>query len=126
MEKAVFIVHPEQLSTYSPAAAHVGIINRRLIGSDTVGARNVEVILGEIESTGLAEAHYHNAAEQVLYLLEGKCLVEVEGERDEMRPGDITFFAPGRRHKIIPVGGPIKVIVIYSPPLGNATTAFVT
>jgi len=125
MEKAVFIVRPEQLSTYSPAA-HVGTINWKLIGSETVGARNVEVILGEIESTGLAEAHYHDVAEQALYLLEGKCLVEVEGERDEMRPGDIAFFAPGRRHKIIPVGGPIKVLVIYSPPLGNATTAFKT
>ena len=126
MEKAVFIVRPEQLSTYSPAAAHVGTINRKLIGSETVGARNVEVILGEIESTGLAEAHHHDVAEQAMYLLEGKCLVEVEGERDEMRPGDIAFFAPGRRHKIIPVGGPMKVLVIYSPPLGDATTAFRT
>ncbi len=71
MEKAVFIVRPEQLSTYSPAA-HVGTINRKLIGSETVEARNVEVILGEIESTGLAEAHHHDVAEQAMYLLEGK------------------------------------------------------
>ena len=125
MEKAVFVVRPEQLATYSPAA-HTGTINRKLIGSEIVGAKNMEVILGEIESTGLAEAHYHDVAEQAIYLLEGKCLVEVDGESDQMRPGDMAFFAPGKRHKVIPVGGPIKVLVIYSPPLGDASTAFKT
>ena len=125
MEKAVFVVRPEQLPSYSPAA-HVGAINRKLIGTETVGAKNVEVILAEIESTGLAEAHYHDVAEQAMYLLEGKCLVEVEGDSGEMQPGDMAFFAPGRRHKIIPVGGPIRVLVIYSPPLGDAHTAFRT
>lgn len=123
MEKAVFVVRPEELSTYSPVA-HTGTINRRLIGSEIVGAKNVEVILGEIEATGSAEAHYHDVAEQAIYLLEGKCLVEVEGESDKMRPGDMAFFAPGKRHKVMPVGGPIRVLVIYSPPLGDATTAF--
>jgi len=125
MEKAAFLVRPEQLSTYSPEA-HVGTINRRLIGSETVGAKNMEVVLGEVKSTGLAEVHYHDVAEQAIYLLEGKCRIEVEGESDEMRRGDIAFFAPGKRHRVIPVGGPIKLLIIYSPPLGDATTAFRT
>lgn len=125
MEKAAFVVRPGELSTYSPAA-HAGTINRRLIGSETVGAENMEVVLGEMASTGLAEAHYHDVAEQAIYLLEGKCLVEVAGESEEMRPGDMAFFAPGKQHKVIPVGGPIKALVIYSPPLGDATTAFKT
>ena len=125
MEKAAFVVRPEDVSTYFPAA-HTGTVNRRLIGSETVGAKSMEVVLGEVESTGLAEAHYHDVAEQAIYLLEGKCLVEVEGESREMRPGDVAFFAPGKRHRAIPVGGPVKVLVIYSPPLGDATSSFKT
>ena len=125
MGEAAFVVRPEELSAYSPAA-HRGTINRRLIGSETVGARNMEVVLGEVASTGVAEAHYHDAAEQAVYLLGGRCLVEIEGESREMRPGDMAFFAPGKRHKVIPVGGPIRALVIYSPPLGDATVAFKT
>ncbi|MFC2016487.1 cupin domain-containing protein [Chloroflexota bacterium] len=125
MEKPAFLVRPEQLSAYSPAL-HSGTINRRLIGNETVGAKNMEIVLGEIESTGLAQTHYHDVAEQAFYLLEGKCLVELEGKSDEMKPGDIAFFTPGQRHKVIPVGGPIKILVIYSPPLGDTATSFKT
>jgi quercetin dioxygenase-like cupin family protein len=86
----------------------------------------MEVVLGEVASAGLAEAHYHEVAEQAIYLLEGKCLVEVGGESREMRPGDMAFFAPGKRHRITPLGGPMRALVIYSPPLDDATTAFKT
>lgn len=125
MEKAVFVVRPGDVPTYSPAA-HRGTVNRRLIGRETVGASKLEVVLGEVEPGGLAETHYHDSAEQAIYLLEGECLVEVEGESYHMKPGDMAFFPPGVRHKVAPVGGPIKALVIYSPPLEDATTAFKT
>jgi quercetin dioxygenase-like cupin family protein len=125
MEKASFVVRPGEVSTYSPAA-HRGTVNRRLISSETVGASKLEVVLGETEPGGLAEAHYHDSAEQAIYFLEGECLVEVEGESHHMKPGDMAFFPPGIRHKVVPVGGPIKALVIYSPPLADATTAFKT
>jgi quercetin dioxygenase-like cupin family protein len=125
MEKAVFVVRPGEVPTYSPAA-HRGTVNRRLIGRENVGASNMEVVLGETEPAGLAEAHYHDSAEQAMYILEGKCLVEAAGESHPMGPGDMVFFPPGVRHKVVPVGGPIKALVIYSPPLGDATTAFKT
>jgi len=125
MEKPGFVVRPEGLHTYCPPR-HKSTINRKLIGSDTVGAKNMEVILGEVESEGLAETHYHDVAEQALYLLEGRCLVEVEGESQEMKPGDMAFFAPGKRHKVVPLGGPIKIIVVYSPPLPYVAIGFRT
>ena len=125
MKKTDYMVRPGELPTYSPEA-HAGTVNRRLISKETVGARNIEVVSGEVGLGGMAEAHYHDVAEQAMYLLEGKCQVEVEGESFEMGPGDMAFFPPGARHKAVPVGGPIKVLVIYSPPLADATIAFRT
>jgi quercetin dioxygenase-like cupin family protein len=101
-------------------------MNRRLIGKETVGAGNMEVVLGEVDLDGMAGAHYHDVAEQAMYLLEGKCIVEVEGESFEMGPGDMAFFPPGVRHEAVPMGGPVKILVIYSPPLADPTTAFRT
>lgn len=125
MGKTTFLVHPEDVAIYSPPA-HTGTRNRRLVGSRTVRAKKMEVVLGELESGGQAELHYHQATEQAFYLLEGKCLVEVEGESDEMRPGDVAFFAPGKRHRLVALGGPIKGLVIYAPPLENQNSAFRT
>jgi quercetin dioxygenase-like cupin family protein len=125
VNKHGFIVRPESLNTYCPPG-HKSTVNRKLIGCDTVGAKKLEVILGEVESAGLAETHYHDVAEQAVYLLEGRCLIELEGEKQEMKPGDAAFFPPGKRHRVVPIGGPIKILVIYSPPLADVATGFKT
>lgn len=125
MTKKRIVIKPEDVTTYNPAA-HQGTVNRRLICPETVGAKNLEIVLGMVDPSGLAEEHYHEKAEQAVYLVEGKCIVEVEGKSAEMKAGDICFFPPMKRHKVIPVGGAIKALVIYSPPLGNATVAFKT
>jgi len=43
-----FLVRPSDVQPYSPAN-HTGTRNFRLIGPETVGARQVEVLVGEIE-----------------------------------------------------------------------------
>jgi quercetin dioxygenase-like cupin family protein len=73
---------------------------------------------------GVAEPHYHDPEQQVLYLLEGKCLIEIEGKSQEMHRGQAAYFAPGQLHKVVPIGGPIRVIVVYAPPLPEGAGAF--
>ncbi|MFC1964210.1 cupin domain-containing protein [Chloroflexota bacterium] len=121
MEKKPFIVHTDDAEIFYPAK-HLHTVSRRLISQENVGAKFMEVALTKIEVNGMAEEHYHDTVEQAFFLLEGKCLVEVDGEEEELKAGDIAFFTPPRRHKIVPVGGPIKAVVIFAPPLG-ATTA---
>ncbi len=80
-----YFVRAADAPPYSPAN-HTGTTNRRLIGPDTVGAKNVEVVLGVIERGEGAAAHAHPGMEQVCYLLEGTALAEVDGERCELGP----------------------------------------
>ena len=49
----------------------------RLIGPETVGATQLEVVLGVVEKGRGAEPHAHPGIEQVCYLLEGRARVEV-------------------------------------------------
>ena len=115
-----FLVRPADVPAYHPAN-HTGTTNRRLIGPETVGAKNVEVLLGVIERGEGAATHAHPGMEQVCYLLEGSATVELDGERREMQPGDACYFPADRMHKFTATSEkPAKVLVIYSPPYGES------
>jgi quercetin dioxygenase-like cupin family protein len=118
--KSRFLVRAADVPPYHPAN-HTGTTNRRLIGPETVGAKNVEVLLGVIEKGEGAAQHAHPGTEQVCYLLEGSATVELDGERREMQPGDACYFPAGKMHKFTATSDkPVKVLVIYSPPYGES------
>jgi quercetin dioxygenase-like cupin family protein len=108
-------VRQSEVTPYSPAN-HTGTKNFRLIGPETVGAKQVEVLIGELERGKGALPHAHPGIEQVCYLLEGEAHVEVAGERFEMKEGEACFFPPEAVHLFIVTSEKAKVLVIYSPP----------
>jgi quercetin dioxygenase-like cupin family protein len=115
-----YFVRQADVPTYHPAN-HSGTTNRRLIGPETVGAKNVEVVLGVIQKNEGAAPHAHPGMEQVCYLLEGRALAEIDGERCELGPGDSCFFPAGKMHTFTAISDePVKVLVIYSPPYGES------
>ena len=116
--KSKYLVRQSEVEPYAPAN-HTGTRNYRLIGAETVGARQVEVLVGEIERGKGALPHAHPGIEQVCYLLEGEAHVEVAGEKFEMKPGEACFFPAGAMHLFIVTSDRARVMVIYSPPYGE-------
>ena len=115
-----YFVSPQSVQPYHPAN-HTGTTNYRLIGPETVGATRIELLLGVIEKGQGALPHQHPGMEQVCYLLEGRALAEVDGQKRELGPGDCCFFPAGLRHTFtVTSDTPVKVLVIYSPPYGEA------
>src|SRR5437016_6303225 len=92
-----YLVKPGELKPYSPAN-HTGTKNLRLIGPETVGAKQLEVLIGELAKGEGAAAHAHPGIEQVCYLLEGSAHVEVGGEKFEMKAGEACFFPANEFH----------------------------
>ena len=114
-----YFVRAENVPAYHPAN-HSGTVNRRLICAETVGAKNLEVLLGVIEPNEGAAPHAHPGIEQACYLLEGRAIAEVGGEKRELGPGDCCFFPADVPHKFTAIGEkPVKLLVIYSPPYGE-------
>lgn len=111
-------VRQSDVAPYSPAN-HTGTRNYRLIGPETVGAKQLEVLVGEIERGKGALPHAHPGIEQVCYLLEGAAHVEVAGEKFELAPGEACFFPAGAQHLFIVTSERAKVMVIYAPPYGE-------
>ena len=113
--KSRYLVRQSELTPYSPAN-HTGTKNTRMIGRDTVGAKQVEMLIGEVERGKGALPHQHPGIEQVCYLLEGSAHVEVGGEKFEMAPGEACFFPAETMHLFIATSPRVKVMVIYAPP----------
>ena len=115
-----YFVNQQSVTPYHPAN-HTGTTNYRLIGPETVGAARVEMVLGVIEKGKGALPHRHPGIEQVCYLLEGRALAEVDGQRRELGPGDCCFFPADMGHSFtVTSDTPARVLVIYSPPYGEA------
>jgi mannose-6-phosphate isomerase-like protein (cupin superfamily) len=115
-----YFVSESDAPPYSPAN-HSDTVNRRLIGPENVGAKSIELVLGTIGKGGGAAPHSHPGIEQVCYILEGSARAEVGGEVCEMGPGDSCYFPPGVEHVFTRTSeGPLRVLVIYSPPYGES------
>ena len=111
-----FFVRATDVPDYQPAN-HTGTSNKRLIGRETVGARQIEMLLGTIEPHQGALPHAHPGIEQVVYMLEGRAIAEVGGEKAELAPGDCCFFPADAPHVFTAIGKEkVRVLVIYSPP----------
>ena len=115
MTRTRYRVRQSDVTPYSPAN-HTGTRNYRLIGKETVGARQLEMLIGEIERGQGALPHAHPGIEQVCYLLEGAAQVEVGGESFELAPGEACFFPAGAPHVVLATSERAKVMVIYAPP----------
>ena len=87
-----YFIRERDVPAYHPAN-HSGTTNRRLIGPETVGAKNVEVLLGVIEKGAGAARHAHPGVEQVCYLLEGSSLENLIEVADFFLPlTNATFY----------------------------------
>ncbi len=115
MARSKYHVRQSDVAPYSPAN-HTGTRNFRLIGQETVGARQVEMLIGEVERGKGALPHAHPGIEQVCYLLEGSAHVEVGGESFELAPGEACFFPADVPHVFTATSARAKVMVIYAPP----------
>jgi quercetin dioxygenase-like cupin family protein len=117
-KKSKYHIRQPDVTPYSPAN-HSGTKNFRLIGPETVGAKQVEVLIGELERGKGALPHAHPGIEQVCYLLEGEAHVEAGGEKFEMKPGEACFFPAETMHLFVATSERVKVMVIYAPPYGE-------
>lgn len=111
-----YLVRTAEVPAFQPAN-HQHTHNQRLIGPETVGARQMEVLLGTLHAGGGALPHAHPGIEQACYLLEGTARAEVAGEMFDLVPGDMCFFPADIQHVFtVTSEAPVKLLVIYSPP----------
>jgi len=111
-----YFINPDEIAAYTPAN-HEGTFNKRLIGPETVGAKNLEIVLGQAVKKGGALPHAHPDLEQVVYVLAGCLRGELGGQTRDLGPGQCAYIPAGMAHAFSVVSEePMRALVIYAPP----------
>jgi mannose-6-phosphate isomerase-like protein (cupin superfamily) len=69
------------------------------------------------------ERHYHRLSEEFYYLLEGRGLMEMDGEEREVGPGDAVLIPAGAWHQIRAIE-PLRFLCCCAPPYSHEDTFF--
>jgi quercetin dioxygenase-like cupin family protein len=113
------IVRSDQFDWYVPAH-HTGTRNARLVSGPLNGARFMEVIMGEVQQGAGVSVHAHPGLEQAQYFLEGEAEVEIDGEKHQVRAGDLCFFPADVFHSVRVTSARMRVLIIYAPPYAES------
>jgi len=63
-----------------------------------------------------SQEHYHTEAEEVYYVLEGHGVICVDGEVQDIGPGDVVAIIPGQWHKVWQAGEGDLVLLVTCVP----------
>jgi mannose-6-phosphate isomerase-like protein (cupin superfamily) len=91
---------------------------RVLLGDAHSQAAQITLAPGETEGDS---ENRHRGADQWLYVVSGRGLALIEGERVELRRGTLVLIQRGERHEIRNTGKtPLKTLNVYVPPAYTA------
>ena len=70
--------------------------------------------------------HYHPKTEEIYYVLEGKGLMKIDGEKQAVSKGDGIVILPGKKHKLWNTGNTELIILCCcSPAYTDADTVII-
>lgn len=101
----------------NPPGHSPGAISKMLVRPETAGSKLVDFRVSTYQPMSHVEPHQHKIQEQIYHVLEGEGLMELDGERRVVRPGDFIFIPPGVEHAIYNTGRQdLTFFVITTPP----------
>jgi mannose-6-phosphate isomerase-like protein (cupin superfamily) len=99
----VHIVHPDNLSEEK----WQGFPFRTLVSPD-IGGRLGLYLLSITE----ANSHVHDREDQIYIVIEGRGVMEIDDEKQEIGPGCVVHIPKGKRHALTPLGD--DPVTVYS------------
>ena len=112
-----YVVTREDAHPYNPPA-HTDTTNLLYLPKGFLGSKQFEMVLGMPKRGGGGEPHFHETAEQIIFVLKGHGETEIEGARLPISPGTMVFHPAGQVHRELAQSDDFEVLVIYSPGIG--------
>ncbi len=97
--------------------AHFQAFSKMLVHPSNSSTQYFDFRISSYQPRGYAEVHVHEVAENLYYILQGRGIVELDGERHLVEPHTVIHIPPGVRHGIFNTGlEDLVFIVVASPP----------
>ncbi len=78
-----------------------------------------------LEPDEATERHYHRLTEEIYFVIKGSGRMEVDGEEQQIRPGDAVLIPPGAWHTLVNNGtSELRILCCCAPPYAHEDTFF--
>jgi quercetin dioxygenase-like cupin family protein len=89
-----------------------------MIGPSNSDARNLTFGLAEFPPDSNAQAHTHDAQEEIIFILSGQGEFITSESVHELKPGTAVYIPPELEHRITVLGDePLRLVTLFSPPV---------
>ena len=95
---------------------HFSAFSKMLVHPSNAQTRYFDFRLSCYQPKGYAEVHVHETAENIYYILEGKGVVELDGERHLIEPHMVIHIPPKVKHGIFNTGTENLVFIVAASP----------
>ena len=65
---------------------------------------------------GEADTQDPHAEDEIYYVLRGRAVLEVAGERHPVEPGSLAFVAKEAEHRFVDIAEDLELLVLFAPP----------
>jgi len=106
-----------------PFTTKDGSTIRSLLDRANAPVANQSLAEASIPAGGETERHYHRLSEEFYYILQGTGVMEIDGQKTEVSPGDAILIPAGAWHQIHATRD-LQFLCCCAPPYAHEDTYF--
>lgn len=99
---------------------------RELIHPNHAAAQSQSLAEATLAPGSATTEHYHARSEEIYYVLQGRALLRIEGEEQEIGAGEAVVILPGHKHKIRNIGPAVLLFLCCCAPPYQHEDTFLT
>ena len=73
---------------------------------------------------GAEDLQQPHTEDELYYVIEGRAVLEVDGDQRPVQPGTLVFVAAGVAHRFHSIASKLSVLVIFAPPESRRRVTF--
>ena len=89
-----------QLHDQKPFTTADGSTIRSILDATNAPVSKQSLAEASLPEGKATERHYHKLSEEIYFMLEGRGTMEIDGEQQQVEPGDAILIPPGAWHQI--------------------------
>ena len=119
-------MHVQRLHDAVPFTTPDGSTIRSLLDRTSAPVQNQSLAEAGLPAGGATVRHFHREAEELYFLIEGRGVMEVDGEERAVEEGDAILIPPGAWHQLrADAAGPVRLLCCCAPPYRDEDTVLV-